>query len=256
MRVARFAGDDDPRFGLIGDEDGTPTVAVLKGDPLYAGFELTGQKIPLDDVRLLAPVIPRSKVACVGKNYRDHAAESNAELPAYPTVFAKYASCIIGPGDSIVVPRVTSQVDYEAELAFVIGKRARDVSEADALSYVAGYTPFKKETEEDDKTVPGRLEGHRKLLRHFEGGLAKVRRVLANIPTYMMFDDHDVTDDWNLNPLWLDRVLTTPLGVTIVRNAFITYALFQDWGNDPLKYESPLDDKKRLLDRIAAGASS
>jgi hypothetical protein len=122
----------------------------------------------------------------------------------------------------------------------------------DDESPFANYTSFKKETEEDDKTVPKRLEGHRKQLRDFERGLAKVRRVLANIPTYMMFDDHDVTDDWNLNPLWLDRVLTTPLGVTIIRNAFVTYALFQDWGNDPLKYENPLDDKNKLLDRIAA----
>ena len=107
-------------------------------------------------------------------------------------------------------------------------------------------------SEEDGGTVPKRLEGHRKLLRDFERGLARVRRVLANIPTYMVFDDHDVTDDWNLNPLWLDRVLTTPLGVTVVRNALITYALFQDWGNDPLKYENTLDDKHKLLDHIAA----
>ena len=68
------------------------------------------------------------------------------------------------------------------------------------------------------------------------------------MPTYMMFDDHDVTDDWNLNPMWLDRVYTTPLGVTILRNALVTYAVFQDWGNDPLKYENPLDDKNKLLE--------
>ena len=66
MRVARFAGEDDPQFGVVGDEDGTPTIAVLKGDPLYAGFELTGQKVTLDDVRLLAPVIPRTLVQTAG----------------------------------------------------------------------------------------------------------------------------------------------------------------------------------------------
>jgi acylpyruvate hydrolase len=93
-------------------------------------------------VRLAAPIPRPGKIICIGLNYRDHAAESNAELPAYPTVFAKYASCIIGPGESIVIPRVTSQVDYEGELAVVIGRRARDVAEADALDYVAGYSPF------------------------------------------------------------------------------------------------------------------
>jgi acylpyruvate hydrolase len=93
-------------------------------------------------VRLRAPIPCPGKIICIGLNYRDHAAESNAELPAYPTVFAKYASCIIGPSETIVIPRVTSQVDYEGELAVVIGRRARDVIEADALSYVAGYAPF------------------------------------------------------------------------------------------------------------------
>ena len=79
----------------------------------------------------------------------------------------------------------------------------------------------------------------------FESGLGKVRRALANIPTYMILDDHDVTDDYNLNPMWYDRVYTTSLGVTTIRNALVAYALFQDWGNDPLKYEK--DDYKRLL---------
>src|SRR4029079_4006259 len=106
---------------------------------------------------------------------------------------------------------------------------------------------LREESGEKDRPVPKRLELDRKRMRDLEGGLAKVRRVLANIPTYMIFDDHDVTDDWNLNPLWLYLGRTTPLGVTIIRNAYITYALFQDWGNDPLKYENPLDDKNRLL---------
>jgi len=84
----------------------------------------------------------------------------------------------------------------------------------------------------------------------FHAGLAKVRRVLANIPTYMMFDDHDFTDDWNLNPLWYDRVYTTDLGVTAARNALASYAIFQDWGNDPIRYEKR-DDYRELLAKIA-----
>lgn len=86
-------------------------------------------------------------------------------------------------------------------------------------------------------------------LTQFHDGLAKVRRALANIPTYMMFDDHDFTDDWNLNPMWYDRVYTTDLGVTVARNALASYAIFQDWGNDPIRYEKQ-DDYKELLARI------
>ncbi|HKR33536.1 MAG TPA: hypothetical protein VJT10_01790 [Steroidobacteraceae bacterium] len=93
------------------------------------------------------------------------------------------------------------------------------------------------------------LRKERRRLTLFHDGLAKVRRVLANIPTYMMFDDHDFTDDWNLNPLWYDRVYTTDLGVTAARNALASYVVFQDWGNDPIRYEKQ-DDYKELLRRI------
>ncbi|HEU4933412.1 MAG TPA: hypothetical protein VFT48_15115 [Pyrinomonadaceae bacterium] len=79
--------------------------------------------------------------------------------------------------------------------------------------------------------------------------LPKVRRALANVPTYMIFDDHEVTDDWYLNPMWRDRVLTNRLGKTTVRNGLISYALFQGWGNDPIKFES--GDNKSLLDEAA-----
>lgn len=94
------------------------------------------------------------------------------------------------------------------------------------------------------------LRRERARLTLFHDGLAKVRRALANIPTYMMFDDHDFTDDWNLNPLWYDRVYTTDLGVTAARNALASYVVFQDWGNDPIRYEKR-DDYKELLVRIA-----
>jgi len=77
--------------------------------------------------------------------------------------------------------------------------------------------------------------------------LPKIRQALANVPTYMMFDDHEVTDDWYLNPVWRDRVLTSPLGKTIVRNGLLSYALFQGWGNDPVRFES--GPNKELLDQ-------
>lgn len=118
-----------------GEANRTLAAQVLANPPSAAVLDRSA-------VRLRAPIPRPGKIICIGLNYRDHAAESHAELPAYPTVFAKYASCIIGPGESIVIPRVTSQVDYEGELAVVIGRRARDVAEADALNYVAGYAPF------------------------------------------------------------------------------------------------------------------
>lgn len=128
-----------------------------------------------------------------------------------------------------------------------------------------GYLGYKKKDKyKDDKGKPITAEEHfatilesRKLsvrkerarLTVFHDGLAKVRRVLANIPTYMMFDDHDFTDDWNLNPMWYDRVYTNDLGVTAARNALASYAIFQDWGNDPIRYEKQ-DDYKELLSKI------
>jgi 2-keto-4-pentenoate hydratase/2-oxohepta-3-ene-1,7-dioic acid hydratase in catechol pathway len=140
VRIARFAGDDDPQFGVIGDEGGVATIAVLKGDPLYAGLELTGQKVPLDDVRLLAPVIPRSKVVCVGKNYLRHAAEMGGEVPDEPLIFLKPNTSVIGPGEPILYPTQSSDVHYEGELAVVIGRICRDISAEDAPKVIFGYT--------------------------------------------------------------------------------------------------------------------
>jgi hypothetical protein len=116
----------------------------------------------------------------------------------------------------------------------------------DATTDEAKVADFAKHTQ---KFVDN-LRKERDVLALFESGLPKVRRVLANIPTYMIFDDHDFTDDWNLNPMWYDRVYATSLGVTTARNALVSYALFQDWGNDPLKYEKQ-DDYKNMLAAIA-----
>lgn len=140
MRVARFSLDDEPRFGVIGDDDGVSVVAPLKGDPLYSGLELTGQKLPLDDVRLLAPVIPRSKVVGVGKNYAAHAAEMGGEVPPEPLVFLKPNTSVAGPGDPVFYPKETGNLSYEGELAVVIGRICRKVSREDAAKVIYGYT--------------------------------------------------------------------------------------------------------------------
>ena len=96
--------------------------------------------LPVSGVKLEAPVLQPGKMICVGHNYREHILEMKRELPELPVVFAKYSNTIIGPQDDIPFYPISEQLDYEAEFAFVVGKRARNVSQADALHYVAGYT--------------------------------------------------------------------------------------------------------------------
>ncbi|RKT36657.1 2-keto-4-pentenoate hydratase/2-oxohepta-3-ene-1,7-dioic acid hydratase in catechol pathway [Microbacterium sp. AG1240] len=136
MRIARFSHQDAIRYGIV---DGTELV-VLAGDPMFAGYETTGERVPVADVALLAPVIPRSKVVCVGKNYADHAAEMGGEAPKEPLLFFKPNTAVIGPNDSIVRPPQSERTDYEGELAVVIGRIAKNVPAAQALDYVFGYT--------------------------------------------------------------------------------------------------------------------
>ncbi|WP_342431292.1 fumarylacetoacetate hydrolase family protein [Neobacillus sp. FSL H8-0543] len=102
-----------------------------------AGYKLV---YALDEVKVEAPVPAPGKMICVGHNYREHILEMKRELPPFPVVFAKFANTVIGPQDDIPFYPISEQLDYEAEFAFVIGKRARNVSQTEALDYVAGYT--------------------------------------------------------------------------------------------------------------------
>ena len=95
---------------------------------------------PLAEVALLAPIPRPPKIVCIGVNYADHAAEAGRALPRWPSVFLKAPSCIVGPGDPIVRPPTTERLDYEIELAVVIGQRAKSVPREQAMEYVAGYT--------------------------------------------------------------------------------------------------------------------
>lgn len=142
MRIARFTTGDDPRYALVEGEPGREQLVVITGDPIYTPVQRTGEQVPLDrdDVRLLAPVIPRSKVVGVGRNYADHAAEMGNELPTSPMLFLKPNTSVVGPDDPIVLPAWTDDVHHEAELAVVIGKVTKDVSPEHALSRVFGYT--------------------------------------------------------------------------------------------------------------------
>lgn len=138
MRIARFTVGDDPRFGLV---DGAgEKLAEITGDPLYQRIELTGATYAVADVRLLAPVIPRSKVIGIGKNYADHAAEMGGTPPAQPLMFLVPNTAVVGPGDPIVMPPQSREVHYEGELAVVIGRVAKDVAPEDAAKVIFGYT--------------------------------------------------------------------------------------------------------------------
>jgi 2-keto-4-pentenoate hydratase/2-oxohepta-3-ene-1,7-dioic acid hydratase in catechol pathway len=135
VKVARFSNGAEPRFGIV---DG-PELVVLKGHPLVAGYQTTGERIPLKELKLLAPTIP-SKIVCIGKNFADHAAEIGEEITDEPLIFFKPSSAIIGHGDAIVIPPQSKQVELEAELCLVIGKIAKNVSEEKALEYLWGVT--------------------------------------------------------------------------------------------------------------------
>ncbi|TRY16616.1 fumarylacetoacetate hydrolase family protein [Tessaracoccus rhinocerotis] len=147
MRIARFAAaGQDPAYGIIelaldGGEN-PDSIAVITGDPL-AGVPVnyTGERHALADVRLLAPVIPRSKVVAVGKNYADHAAEMGSEVPAgAPLVFFKPNTSVIGPNDPIVRPAGVSELHYEGELAIIINRFCKEVPPERVPEVIFGYT--------------------------------------------------------------------------------------------------------------------
>jgi 2-keto-4-pentenoate hydratase/2-oxohepta-3-ene-1,7-dioic acid hydratase in catechol pathway len=140
VRIARFTSGEDPKYAVVEGEVGAETLAVVSGDPLFQTVQLTGERLPQEQVRLLAPVIPRSKVVAVGRNYADHAAELGNEVPKEPLLFFKPNTSVIGPGDPIVLPRQSHDVQYEGELAIVIGRLCKDVPLERVSEVVLGYT--------------------------------------------------------------------------------------------------------------------
>jgi 2-keto-4-pentenoate hydratase/2-oxohepta-3-ene-1,7-dioic acid hydratase in catechol pathway len=147
VRIARFTTGEDPQFGVVtGDVDdhGIPdedsVVVALNGDPLYVGLHLSDKQYPLSEVSLLAPVLPRSKVIGIGRNYAAHAAELGHDLPGEPLMFIKPNTSVVGPGDPIFYPQQSSEVHYEGELAVVIGRICRDVPVEKVADVIWGYT--------------------------------------------------------------------------------------------------------------------
>jgi 2-keto-4-pentenoate hydratase/2-oxohepta-3-ene-1,7-dioic acid hydratase in catechol pathway len=146
MRIARFTtAGSEPRFAVVegqsGDGDSDEAIlAVVEGDPLYRPVQPTGERVALRDARLLAPVIPRSKVVGVGRNYVEHAAELGHEVPGEPLLFLKPNTAVLGPNEAVVLPPASHEVHHEAELAVVIGRLCKDVPRERAAEVVLGYT--------------------------------------------------------------------------------------------------------------------
>jgi len=136
MKILRFRQDVNtiPTWGWLSDQ----RIGVLDGSP-FGTFTRKEARIPLEDVQLLAPVVP-GKIICVGRNYAAHAAEHDAEVPQLPLLFLKPPSSVIGPGEPILIPPQSSQVEHEAELAVVLGQRGRWLTPEEAGEAILGYT--------------------------------------------------------------------------------------------------------------------
>ncbi len=140
MRIVRFARGETVAYGVLDGIVIRPLAAALLPLPEDGSLPPVGDaEIPLDEVRLLAPVVP-GKIVCVGLNYRTHATEVDLALPETPLLFLKPPSALIGPEEPIRLPAVSERVDYEGELVAVIGRRLRHASPEDALRGILGYT--------------------------------------------------------------------------------------------------------------------
>lgn len=140
MKFVRVEVKNGPLWGEVWGELREDTVYFLARPP-YLGIQLTGESMPLSQCRLLAPAEP-SKIVCVGKNYYDHAVEMGEGVPDHPILFLKGSNVINDPNAAITAPDFVTRVDYEGELAVVMGKRAKDVKVDQAKDYILGYTCF------------------------------------------------------------------------------------------------------------------
>lgn len=140
MRIVRYTTGEDPQFGILQQREGVESVYGITGDPLATEIRPTGAITPLEEVRLLAPVIPRSKIVCVGKNYAAHAAEMGSAVPEQPLFFLKPNTAVVGPGEPVVLPDYSTQVSLEAELAVVIKAVAKQITPEQVPSVILGYT--------------------------------------------------------------------------------------------------------------------
>ena len=160
MRIARYVHDGEVAFGVVEAGDRGPDgeepelhVAEIAGHP-FGTVTFSGVRHSLESVKLLAPVLP-SKVVAIGKNYAAHASEMGGEVPEQPLIFIKPSTAVTGSGDNIAYPPSSQRVDYEGELAVVIGRLCRDVPEERAAEVVFGYTCANDVTARDQQKTDG-----------------------------------------------------------------------------------------------------
>lgn len=144
MKYCRFELEGEARYGAVVDRDGEAWIervlAPWPEDPWATLAAGAFSPVPMGKAKLLAPVVP-SKIVCIGRNYREHAAELGNEVPKEPLLFLKAPSAVIAPGETIRIPALSQRVDFEGELAVVIGKRATKVgADEDVRPYIRGYT--------------------------------------------------------------------------------------------------------------------
>jgi len=143
LKLVTYSVDGNgPRVGSLEGEEIRPLAHEDMIEFIeYGGSPEPGEDtVPLTEARLHAPIAGPEKIIGIGLNYEDHAVETGVDIPEKPIVFAKYANTVIGPGEAIRIPPITEQADYEAELAVIIGRAARNVPESEAMDYVFGYT--------------------------------------------------------------------------------------------------------------------
>jgi len=143
MKIVRYQDGSLVKYGVIEKE----TIREMEGDP-FSHFHLTSKAKKVGEAKLLSPCLP-SKIVALGLNYRDHAEEVKLPIPDKPLLFIKPSTSVIGPGEAILYPKMSKRVDYEAELAVVIGKVAKNVSEEKAADYILGYTCLNDVTARD-----------------------------------------------------------------------------------------------------------
>ncbi|MCP3798079.1 fumarylacetoacetate hydrolase family protein [Allokutzneria sp. A3M-2-11 16] len=161
MRLARIAHPEGVAFVAVEGPADALVAAEIAEHP-FGPVQFTGRRWPLADTRLLAPILP-SKVICVGRNYADHAKEMGNEAPADPMIFLKPSTSVVGPNAEIRLPASSDHVDFEGELAVVIGRPCKDVLAEHAFSAILGYTIANDVTARDHQKQDGqfgRAKGH------------------------------------------------------------------------------------------------
>ncbi|MEO0048919.1 MAG: hypothetical protein RL556_251 [Actinomycetota bacterium] len=135
MRIARFNHNGEVKYGVFDEGE----LVVFKDHPLAHDYETTGERIAFDEIRFLAPTFP-SKIVCIGKNYAAHANELGLSIESEPTIFFKPTSALVGPGEAILIPPQSNQIELEAELTIVISKFAKNITKEQAPEYIWGFT--------------------------------------------------------------------------------------------------------------------